>query len=357
MKNLPCTNINLTRITENSRQMKAKCSSLGIELTGVVKGGAGDIRIAEAFLAGGIKKLGDSRLKNIRAFKKAGLEAEYLLLRLPHPGLADEVVELADVSLNSELTTLQALGEAARARNRHHKSIIMIDLGDLREGVLPAEISDFMNSARQISGIEIIGLGTNVGCYGGVLPTPENTRELIELKEQLEADLSAELEVISGGNTATTNLLDQGKMPAGVNHLRVGEGILQGTDITNQREIPGFNQHNITLSAAIIELKRKPSVPRGTLGYDAFGQKPSFVDKGKRLRAILAVGRQDVRIDGLKPCLAGAEIIGASSDHLLLDVTETDVDLTVGDTLDFELDYGGMLSALTSPYLARNYLE
>lgn len=357
MKNLPCTNIRLSRIAENARQMKAKCLSLGIDLTGVVKGAAGDLRVAEAFLTGGIKRLGDSRLKNIRKFKEAGLEADHLLLRLPDPGRAEEVVELADISLNSEISTLKALGEAARARNNRHKVIIMIDLGDLREGVLPGQIKEFMVRARQISGIEITGLGTNVGCYGGVLPTPQNTRELVELKEQLETELSAELEIISGGNTATTILLDQGKMPAGINRLRVGEGILQGADITNQRELPGFNQQNITLSAAVIELKRKPSVPRGTLGHDAFGQKPSFVDKGERLRVILAVGRQDVRISGLKPCLAGAEIIGASSDHLLLDVTEVGLDLRVGDVMDFELDYGGMLSAMTSPYLARNYFE
>ncbi len=357
MKNLPCTNIKVSRIAENARQMKAKCQSLGINLTGVVKGAAGDLRVAEAFLAGGINSLGDSRLKNIKKFKEAGLSAEFMLLRLPDPRRADEVVELADISLNSELITLKALGEAARAQKKLHKVIIMVDVGDLREGVLPGEIKDFLAEARHISSIEIIGLGTNVGCYGGVLPTPENTAELVELKSQLEASLSIKLEVISGGNTATTVLLDQGKMPAGVNHLRVGEGILQGPDITNQRELPGFNQQNIALSAAVIELKRKPTVPRGTLGHDAFGQQPSFVDKGERLRAILAVGRQDVRIAGLKPSLAGAEIIGASSDHLLLDVTEAGVDLKVGDIIDFELDYGGMLSAMTSPYLARNYLQ
>ena len=351
----PQVNINLPGIVDNASKMKAKCLSMGIELTGVTKGAAGDLEVAKAFLKAGLTRLGDSRLKNLRSFQEAGLKAEYMLLRLPDPDRAAEVVELADISLNSEINTLQSLARAAQKRNKVHRVIIMVDVGDLREGVLPEDLPDFMAEAMDIKGIEIIGLGTNVGCYGGVLPTKENTEQLINLKRQLEEELSLNLELLSGGNTATTILLDEGKMPAGINHLRVGEGIIQGTDITHQRNIHGFSQNNISLSAAIIELKQKPSVPRGQLGHDAFGQKPTFVDKGVRWRAIVALGRQDVRIDGITPDLAGAEIIGASSDHLLLDVTETEVELKVGDSLDFALDYGAMLSAMTSGYLGKNY--
>jgi predicted amino acid racemase len=117
------------------------------------------------------------------------------------------------------------------------------------------------------------------------------------------------------------------------------------------------NQDNFTLSAQIIELKEKPSVPRGKIGHDAFGNKPEFEDKGQRRRAIIAIGRQDVKVDGLVPLVEGAEIIGASSDHLLVDVTDVKQELNVGGELEFRLDYGAMLAVMTSPYVSKNYIK
>ncbi|MGM0420450.1 MAG: alanine/ornithine racemase family PLP-dependent enzyme [Bacillota bacterium] len=355
MNEYPCTNIYLDKIKENAAQMKTKCAQHGAKLAGVTKGAAGDIRVAQAFLDAGVEQLADSRLENLKKFKEAGLKAEMMMLRLPYPEEAEAIVEYADISLNSELTTLQALSQAARRKNLIHKVIIMVDVGDLREGVMPEDLHDFMAEAMEYQGIDLLGIGTNVGCYGGVLPTPTNTRALVEMRDRLETRLNCRLPVISGGNTATTILLDQDKLPAGINHFRVGEGIIQGTDVTHQRNLIGFNQQNITLTAPIIELKEKPSVPSGEIGHDAFGQKPHFEDKGIRLRAILKVGRQDVRPDNISPTLAGIDVIGASSDHLILDVTEVDKKLSVGDLLTFELGYGAMLTAMTSIYLARNY--
>ena len=357
MTSLPAVNIDLQGIRANAARMKEICDAGDISLTGVVKGAAGDVRAAEAFLEGGIESLGDSRLRNLKIFQEAGLGAEYMLLRLPDPHEAEQVVELADISLNSELTALQALARAARKKSDEHKVVIMIDVGDLREGLWEDEIEDFFSRAQKLEGINIAGLGTNVGCYGGVLPTYDNTRRLIEIRERISADFGLKLPLISGGNTATTLLLQKGEMPPAVNHLRVGEGILQGTDVTHQRQLEEFNNQNITLSARIIELKQKPSVPLGPTGHDAFGGKPEFEDRGIRKRAILAVGRQDIRIAGLNPIRPGAEIIGASSDHLLVDVTAVADDLTAGDRLEFELSYGAMLAAMTSPYVSKNYLD
>ncbi|MFW5856051.1 MAG: alanine/ornithine racemase family PLP-dependent enzyme [Bacillota bacterium] len=354
----PRVNIDLTGITANARKMKNKCDQENIKLTGVVKGSAGDVRVARAFISGGIDSIADSRLRNIKILREAGFEKEEMvLLRLPQLSKVGEVVKYADVSLVSELKTIKALSEAAVAQNKIHEIIIMVDVGDLREGVMPEDLSDFIAVIIDLEGVRINGLGTNVGCYGGVLPTPENTRKLVELKEKLLLEYDINLSVISGGNTATTKLLDEGMLPAGVNNFRVGEAILQGTDITHQRKISGLKKDNFTLTASVIELKKKPSVPEGEIGHDAFGGKPQFEDKGIRKRAILAIGRQDVKVDGLTPLISGAEIIGASSDHLLLDVTEVEKDLTIGDKIDFSLDYGAMLALMTSPYVEKKYLE
>lgn len=353
----PRINIKLKGIEDNARILRERCASRGVTLTGVVKGAAGDLRVMDAFLRGGLESLGDSRLRNIVNYRKAGFTGEIILLRLPQLNEADQVVKYTDISLVSEITTVIALNKAAAKINKVYGIIIMVDVGDLREGVLPEDLTDFIDKLKGLPFIEIKGIGTNVGCYGGVLPSVENTEILVKLKKHLEEKTGVNLPVISGGNTATTILLEDNSLPEGINHLRVGEAILQGTDITNQRVIEGMNHHNFTLTASIIEIKKKPSVPTGKIGCDAFGNRPQYTDKGIRKRAILAVGRQDMKLDGLTPVLPEVEIMGASSDHLLVDITELKTELQIGDEMEFYLDYGAMLASMTSPYVFKNYLE
>jgi len=351
----PRVNIKLKNIEENANNMVEKCEKKDIKLTGVVKGSAGDLKVASAFIRGGVKSIGDSRIKNIKKLREAGFEEEMVLLRLPQLSEVEEVVEDVDITLISELKTIKALNNKAKSKGKKQGIIVMVDVGDLREGVLPDDLEEFFAQIVDLEAIDIKGIGTNVGCYGGVLPSKENTKILVDLKEKLEKEFNIKLPLISGGNTATSKLIDNDQLPEGITNFRIGEGILQGTDITHQRKIKGQNQDNFTLSAKIIELKEKPSVPKGKIGHDAFGNKPQFEDKGIRLRAILAIGRQDVKVDGLTPMLEKAEIIGASSDHLLVDLTEINRNFQVGDELEFSLDYGAMLAVMTSEYVYKTY--
>ncbi|MTI59109.1 MAG: alanine/ornithine racemase family PLP-dependent enzyme [Firmicutes bacterium] len=355
MKN-PRININLTQIRENAERVFENCRNNNISLTGVVKVGAGDIKLAQSFINGGIKSLGDSRLDNIRNLRRSGYQGETVLLRLPQLAEVTEVINYADLSLVSEVVTVKALSEAAVKACKRHGIIVMIDVGDLREGILPDKIKDFFREIVNLPMLDIRGIGTNVGCYGGVLSTISNTEILVELAEELRDYYSLELPLISGGNTATTRLLSDNTLPEGINHLRIGEAILQGTDITNQRIIKDLQQNNFTMTASIIELKDKPSVPTGEVGYDAFGNIPVYEDRGVRKRAILAVGRQDVKLDGLIPVDEGIKVLGASSDHLLVDVTDKKGCLSTGDELEFYLDYGAILRLMTSPYVYKNYI-
>ncbi|MGM0410451.1 MAG: alanine/ornithine racemase family PLP-dependent enzyme [Bacillota bacterium] len=351
----PRVNIKLKKIQENARNMVEINEENNIKLTGVVKGSAGDIKVASAFVRGGVKSIGDSRIKNIKKLVEAGFEEEMVLLRLPQLNEVEDVVEYVDITLISEIDTIKALNKEALNQDKKQGIIVMVDVGDLREGVLPEDLDEFFAKIVDLEAINIKGIGTNVGCYGGVLPSKKNTQILVDIRNNLEEKFDIELPLISGGNTATSKLLYNGKLPEGISNFRIGEGILQGTDITHQRYIESQNQDNFTLSASIIELKEKPSVPKGKIGHDAFGNKPKFEDKGIRLRAILAIGRQDVKVDGLTPLLEGVEIIGASSDHLLVDLTEVNKEFSVGDEIEFSLDYGAMLSVMTSEYVHKSY--
>ena len=352
---MPKLYVDLKKVTHNARTVATKAREYGIDIFGVGKGLAGRPEVATALLAGGCVGIGDSRLENIRAMRDAGIRADFMLLRLPQISRARETVELCDISLNSELDTLRSLSRHATELGKEHRVVLMVDLGDLREGVWPDGLKNLTRAAAALPGLRVWGLGTNLTCYGGVIPDSHNMSHLVTLAAEAQDILGHRIEV-SGGNSGILNMLFGGQLPSGITHLRIGEGILLGLEALNRQPLPGTFTDTCRLEAEVIELQAKPSVPVGALGQDAFGEYPTFVDRGVRKRAILAIGRQDVSIDGLRPLLPGAIVLGASSDHLLLDVEESPA-IRVGDRLGFTPGYGSMLALATSNYVETIFVD
>lgn len=363
----PRLTTDLDKLADNARTVAALCAGSGISVMGVVKAAAGHIEVARAFVAGGVTALGDSRLENLEALRRAGVGDELTLLRLPQPSRAAETVRLADVSLNSELSTIALLSREASRAGRRHRVILMMDLGDLREGfwVLDGQaatsstVEEVAGALRSLDGVEVVGVGTNLTCYGGVVPTGGGLSSLVRIREEMEAALGHRLAVVSGGNSSSLPLVLDGVMPRGVNQLRLGEGILLGRETVQGNPIHGTHPDVFTLTAEVIEVKEKPSVPIGETAHDAFGHKPMFTDRGVRLRAIVAIGRQDVDPTGLEPLLPGAEVLGASSDHLVLDVAgaaAAGTPVRVGDELSFRMGYPALLGAMASAYVNKEFV-
>lgn len=351
----PSLHVHLGRIRQNAALLARASARQGVRLMGVTKGVCGEPRIARAMLDGGVQELGDSRLENLRRLRSARLAAPLWLIRLPQVSLAAEVVEAADGSLNSEITTLRALSQAARALGRQHRVILMVDLGDRREGLMPQDVVPAAREAMALPGLKLEGIGTNLTCFGAVCPTPANLGLLAALARDVEDATGLRLQTVSGGNSSSLPLLEEGDLPAGVNHLRLGEAILLGREPTRRSALPGARPDAFMLEAEVIELKRKPSLPEGITATDAFGRVPELEDRGVRCRAICAIGRQDIMPEGLQPALSGAQVLGASSDHLVLDVEE--VQTRVGDRIRFIPDYGALLAATTSPYVSKVFVE
>lgn len=347
----PRVEISLDKIEENARAVVEMCGRRGIEVAGVTKVTCGHPEVARAMLRGGVRWIADSRLANLGRLRDAGISCETILLRAPMLHEAADAVRLADMSLISSMETARALGEAARARGVEHRVILMVDVGDLREGVLPDAAFDTAARVARVEGVRLYGIGTNVACYGGVVPTYENMSVLVRLRDRIRNDLGVDLEVISGGNSSALPLIAAGQVPQGINQLRIGESMLLGRDVTYRRPLPGMHLDAFVLAAEAIEVARKPSVPQGEIGQDAFGKVRTFRDRGIRRRAILACGRQDIDPEGLRPLESGIEVLGASSDHLILDVEDSDREIRVGDEVRFLMSYGCLLAAMTSPYV------
>ncbi|HHT17666.1 MAG TPA: alanine/ornithine racemase family PLP-dependent enzyme [Papillibacter sp.] len=352
----PYLEINLTKIEENARNAVERCRPFGVEVVGVTKGFTALPRIVSAMNAGGIEKMADSRIQNIAALRRRRFKNHVTLLRIPKLSSIDALLKYVDCSVNSEYAVIRAISDKAAAAGVRHDIILMVDVGDLREGAMPDEAITLAEQVALLPGVRLAGIGTNMGCYGGILPTIRNLNLLLEVKKEIENRMGFELETVSGGGTSSLRLVEDGTLPDGVNQLRIGEGILLGTDTTHGREIHWLHQDAFLLCSEVIELKTKPSVPIGETGQDAFGNKPTFVDKGMRKRAILALGKQDVTFEGLIPIDPNMVILGGSSDHMIVDVDDCKEQIKVGDMITFRLNYQGLLTSCSSKYIRKKYV-
>lgn len=340
--------VDCERIRRNTEAVVGMCAVRGIEVAGVVKGCCGEPAVARAMLASGVAQLADSRLANVRRMREAGIESDVLLLRLPAPSEADEVVALTQFSLNSEVDVVRALSRAAQARGKRHGVVLMIETGDRREGVMPEDAVAVARDIANLPNIDLVGVGSNLNCIGGVLCTAENQQLLVDVAEGIERDLGISLRWVSGGHTGNLPWVDRGDVAPGINHLRVGEAILIGTEQCTFYELPVPHRDAFAVFAEVIELKTKPSLPEGPIGPNSFMNIPQWEDHGLRKRAILAIGEQDLRTDCLLPRRPGVSVVGASSDHLVVDVTMADPPVRLGEEIEFDVLYAAMATAWAS---------
>jgi len=357
MKRNPRLDIYLDKIKNNSESIKTLCSKHGIKVVGITKGCCAITKVGQAIINGGINILGDSRIENLKGLKKSGLKVETMLIRIPMLSEVSRVLNWADISLNSEISVIKSLSQEALKRKIVHRIILMIDLGDLREGIMPDNALTVVGEIRKLSGVKLMGIGANFCCISGVMPTRENLTRLVKLTEEIESNFHINLEVISGGNTSVLKLVEEDIIPDRINQLRIGVGILLGQDDVRLRNIAGTYQDTFILSAEVIEVQEKPSKPRGEIGRDAFGEIPVFRDLGIRKRAILAIGKQDIYLNSLIPLKEGIKIVSASSDHLIIDITDFKEELKVGAEVRFRLNYPALLSATTSKYVKKYFYK
>lgn len=347
--------IDLKKIEENVDVISSKCSSENIWVAGVTKVFCGDRKITDAMINGGVTYLADSRIQNLKKFEE--IEIQKYMLRLPMLSEVEEVVRYCDASLNSEFETIRALDRCAREQGKVHKIILMADLGDLREGIFDEnELVKTVGKILELKNVILKGIGTNLTCYGGVLPTEKNLNKLINLKNKIEKKFDVAIDLVSGGNSSSLYLIDKNRMPEKVNMLRIGEAFVLGRETTYGSRIENTHDDAFILEVQIIELKEKPSLPIGELGMDAFGNHPRFEDKGIMKRAICAIGRQDIDPQGLMVVDKKIDIIGASSDHLILDMSATGEEYKLGDIVKFKLNYENLLKVFTSKYVEKVYI-
>ena len=351
VRKYPQLEVDLSILRSNARQVITRCQQQGIRVCGVVKGVDGLPEVARAMRLCGAEELGTSRLEQVERCRAAGVGGPWLLIRIPGLSELPDVVRLCETSLQSERVTLDALEEECVLQGKTHRVIVMADLGDLREGFWDKDemVDVCVHVERELPHVELAGVGVNLTCYGSTKPTPEKMQALLVIAARIEKRIGRKLEIISGGATSSYTLVHWGTMPAGINHLRIGENILLGKDLQVNwgiQDMDYLRMDGFTLRAEVVEVREKPTYPIGEFAIDAFGRKPVYVDRGIRRRAILALGRADVgELESLIPREAGLTVIGGSSDHCIVDVEDCPRRLEVGDIVEFSLCYSHLLYA------------
>ena len=337
--------VDFDKVASNARVLVDRTAALGISVTGVTKATLGSPDLAAALCRGGVSTLGDSRIENIERMLSSGVQAPMLLIRSPMPSQVDRIVESGAMSVNTDLDALSMLAASARSKGRVHDVMVMVELGDLREGVMPAQLHETVRHVLDLPTLRLRGIGANLACRNGIEPSDTNMADLTEMVEGVEAAFGIKIGIVSGGNSANLEWACSSDNRGRINDLRLGEAVLLGREPLHRRPIAGLHTDAFTVVAEVIESKRKPTKPWGSSGQNSFGEVIDVEDRGVIWQTILAVGRQDTDTSDLSGP-DGVDILAASSDHL---ITETRVQLKSGDEVRFEPGYSALLRSMTSP--------
>lgn len=307
----------------------------------------------------GVKEIHDSRISNLKVIKKIDPQIQTVYIKPPPKKSIKSLIKYADVSLNTEFETIKMISDEAVRQNRKHNVIIMIEMGDLREGILGEHLIDFYSSVFKLPNIEVIGLGTNLNCLNGIMPSHDKLVQLSLYKQLIEAKFNRKIPWISGGSSVTIPLIFKKYLPKGINHFRIGETLFFGNDLFTGKAIKGMKTDVFKLYAEIIELTEKPKVPMGVMGTNVAGESPDIDknDYGKTsFRAILDIGLLDIDTKNITPVKKNFKFSGASSDMIVLDIGRNSGKLKMGDMVEFKLNYMGVLRSLSSDYINKRII-
>lgn len=356
----PVLEVDLGIIKKNAAIVKRLCDESGIEASAVIKGFNALDDITSSIVESGYTCVASSRIPHLKAVKEKGYPVETMGLRVPMISEVHEVVEFCDICLCSELETVRLLDREAAERHKTLQVVLMRDLGDLREGIIDGE--RFVETAcaieRDHPHTHLLGVGTNLGCYGSVKPTVENLSLLVSDAQEIERAIGRELEVVSGGGSTSLYLAIRGMMPRGINHLRLGGVLLLPSEVLDlENDLPGMSDEGLILKAEIIEIGEKPTYPIGELGTDCFGSVGAYEDLGVRRRALLALGAFDIgNHKKLIPLDKGINVLGGSSDHTIVDIHDSIREYRLGDAVSFTLFYQAMLFATANNFVEKKFI-
>lgn len=349
-----------SKLKNNFDQLDQLFKSNKIEWAVVTKLLCGNKLYLRELINLGIRELCDSRVSNLKAIKKLDPNIQTVYIKPPAKRSIKSIVSYADVSFNTEFDTIKMLSDEALKQGKIHRVVIMVEMGDLREGVMGEDLLKFYGEVFELAGIVIIGIGANINCLSGVLPTQDKYIQLSLYKQLIESKFNRRIPWITAGTSITIPLLFRQQIPTAVNHFRIGETLFFGRNLLTEGTFEGMKADVFMLFTEIIEISEKPIVPIGYLAENPSGETVEVNEENygvKAYRAIVDVGLLDIQTDFIEPEDTGIEIVGASSDMLILDLRDQYKEYQVGDVIPFRLKYMGALGLFNSNYIEKRVVD
>lgn len=345
------------KLQHNYKHLQNLFQSRNIEWAVVSKILCGNKLFIKEIIDLGIKEIHDSRISNLKTIKEISPDVQTVYIKPPAKRSISKIVKYADVSFNTEIDTIKMLSDEAGKQNKIHKIIIMIEMGDLREGVMGEDLIAFYGEVLSLPNIEIRGIGTNLNCLSGVMPNQDKLIQLSLYKQLIEAKFNIKIPWVSGGTSVAIPLILKNARPMAVNHFRIGEALFFANDLFTGKIIDGMESEVFKLYAEIIEITEKPIIPSGELGENVAGntfETNTDYDLGSSsLRAILDIGLLDMQPQYIKPDDENITMIDASSDMLVVDISNSENQYKIGDVVSFKIRYMGALYLLNSDYIEK----
>lgn len=342
----PRVEIHLGKITQNARCLVRRLGARGISVTGVTKAVRGHPDVARAMLDGGVVGLAEARVNAITRMRAAGIACPISMIRAPISQDMKDVVRCCSASHNTEIDTILKLGSVAWEENTVHQIIVTVEMGDLRDGIMPEDLNDFASRVVSTPGLAFMGIAANFACLGNVAPTAEDMATLSRLADQVKGLCGPSLPLVSGGGSANLAWALGDGATGRINNLRLGEAILLGIDPVSGQPITGLHTDAFVLFAEVIEARLKPRSMPMRSSVPKYGKLELVSKVEERNRAVLALGRQDTDASGLT-FTAGTAFIGATSDHTVVDTGQAD--LSVGTEVKVSLNYNALMRAMSAP--------
>lgn len=327
--------IDLAKIQYNALMLKKKLEQRSISMTPVIKCIASDEMIVNALKEVGFDHMADARLSNIETIDDDSLT--YLLIRTPNRSELEACVKSTKMSIQTEIDTIRQLNETAKKLNQKHEILLMVDWKDSREGVLAYDVVPYIEEILHMKYLCLKGLAFNFMCFLDIPPTEEDILRINHFVQTIEKQTGYTMKIISGGNSSALPLLSYCTFGR-INHLRIGEALFRGVNTVDLKPLDYLFQDAITLKAEIIEIK-----PRIDTNQDT-----------SYLQAILDIGHIDTVINQIEPMDAPISLMGATSDHLMVDLKDADYYRT-GDFITFSLGYNALAHSMYQNTLKHIY--
>jgi len=360
--------IHAEKIKNNIRYLSDYFDRLNIQWSLITKVFSGDKEFLKQILSDDviyrINSVGDSRLTSLKNLKTVNPNMRTIYIKPPAKVYAEDVVRYADISLNSSYSTIQSLNVAAKKAGKIHQIIIMIELGELREGVNRDDVMAFYEKVFDLSHIDVIGIGSNLGCMYGIEPTYDKLLQLSIYKELISEKFKKKLKFISGGSSITLPLIEQGSVPKDINHFRIGEAAFFGVSPLNNKQFKELNTDTFEFEANIIELEKKKIVPEGVLSDANIGHTADFDEHDAdetTVKAILDFGMLDVDKENIEALDNEISFVGITSDMMVVDIGSNRTEegkkkYRVGDRIRFKPNYMAVARLLNSKFIDKRFV-